>query len=69
MKVTLYLHYGCLVLSLGNSILCEFVKEVKYLGAMIHSSMKTTIDVDRQTRKFTYRLIYCYVILDIILIK
>ena len=68
MKVSLYLHYGCLVLSLGNSI-CEFVKEVKYLGAMMHSSIKTTIDVARQTRKFTYRLIYCYVILDIIPIK
>ena len=32
--------------------ICEFVKEVKYLGVMIHSSMKTTIDVARQTRKF-----------------
>ena len=36
---------------LGNSV-CQFVKEVKYLGVMIHSSMKTTIDVARQTRKF-----------------
>ena len=44
-------HCGCPVIYLGNSI-CEFVKEVKYLGAMIHSSMKTTIDVARQTRKF-----------------
>ena len=32
--------------------ICEFVKEDKYLGVMIHSSMKTTIDVARQTRKF-----------------
>ena len=39
------------VIYLGNSI-CEFVKEVKYLGVMIHSSMKTIIDVARQTRKF-----------------
>ena len=46
-------HCGCPVIYLGNSI-CVFVKEVKYLGAMIHSSMKTTIDVHvaRQTRKF-----------------
>ena len=44
-------HCGCPVIYLGNSI-CEFVKEVKYLGVMIHSSMKTTIDVARQTRKF-----------------
>ena len=34
-------HCGCPVIYLGNSI-CEFVKEVKYLGVMIHSSMKTT---------------------------
>ena len=44
-------HCGCPVIYLGNSI-CEFVKEVKYLGVMIHSSLKTTIDVARQTRKF-----------------
>ena len=44
-------HCGCPVIYLGNSI-CVFVKEVKYLGVMIHSSMKTTIDVARQTRKF-----------------
>ena len=44
-------HCGCPVIYLGNSI-CEFVKKVKYLGVMIHSSMKTTIDVARQTRKF-----------------
>ena len=31
---------------------CQFVNEVKYLGVMIHSSMKTTIDVTRQTKKF-----------------
>ena len=37
-------HCGCPVIYLGNSI-CELVKEVKYLGVMIHSSMKTTIDV------------------------
>ena len=32
--------------------ICEFVKEVKYLGVMIHSAVKTTIDIARQTRKF-----------------
>ena len=37
---------------LGNHI-CEFAKEVKYLGVMVHSSMNTTIDVARQTRKFS----------------
>ena len=47
-------HCGCLVIYLDNSI-CVFVKEVKYLGVMIHSSMKTTIDVARQTRKFYLR--------------
>ena len=31
----------------GNSK-CEFVKEVKYLNVMIHSSMKTTVDVARK---------------------
>ena len=28
------------------------MKKVKYLGVMIHSSMKITLDVARQTRKF-----------------
>ena len=42
---------GLPVIYLGNCE-CQFVKEVKYLGVMIHSSMKTTIDVTRQTRKF-----------------
>ena len=44
-------HCGIPVIYLGN---CErqFVNEVKYLGVMIHSSMKTTIDVTRQTKKF-----------------
>ena len=42
-------HCGCPVIYLGNS---EFVKEVKYLGVMIHSSMKTTIGVAKQTCKF-----------------
>ena len=48
-------HCGCPVIYLGNSILvCEFVKEVQYLGVMIHSSIETTIDVSRQTRKFHF---------------
>ena len=36
---------------LGNCVF-QFVKEVKYFGVMIHSSMKSTIDVARQTHKF-----------------
>ena len=35
--------------------ICEFPNEVKYLGVMISSSMKTTIDVKRQTRTFYAR--------------
>ena len=31
---------------------CQVVKEVKYLGVMIHSSIKTTNNVITQTRKF-----------------
>ena len=50
-SISMNKHCGCPVIYLGNSI-CEFVKEVKYLGVIIHSSMKTTIDVARQTRKF-----------------
>ena len=46
-------HCGSPVIYLGNSI-CEFVKEVKYLVVMIHSSMKTTIVVARQTHKFYF---------------
>ena len=30
----------------------DFVQEVKYLGVLLSSSMKTSIDVSRQTRKF-----------------
>ena len=33
-----------------SSTICEFANEVKYLGVMINSSFKTTIDVQRQTR-------------------
>ena len=44
-------HCGLPVIYLDNCV-CQFVKEVEYLGAKIHSSMKTTIDVARQTRKF-----------------
>ena len=38
------------VIYLGRCV-CQFVKEVKYLSVMIHSFMKTTIDVTIQTRK------------------
>ena len=34
----------------GNHI--DFVQEVKYLGVLLNSSKKTSIDVSRQTRKF-----------------
>ena len=34
----------------GNQI--NFVQEVKYLGILLNPSMKTSIDVSRQTRKF-----------------
>ena len=29
-----------------------FVQETKYLGVMLNSQLKTSIDVSRQTRKF-----------------
>ena len=44
-------HCGLPKIYLGNSVY-QFVQEVKYLGVIIHSTMKTTIDVARQTRKF-----------------
>ena len=48
-SIYIYKHCGLLViLYLGNSVR-QIVKEVKYLGVIIHSSMKTTIDVARQT--------------------
>ena len=43
-------HCGCPVIYLSNSI-CEFVKKVKYLGVMIHSSFLNEPE-SRQTRKF-----------------
>ena len=38
-----------------SGTMCEFANEVKYLGVMINSSLKTTIDVKRQTRNFYSR--------------
>ena len=35
--------------------MCEFAIEAKYLGVMIKSSFKTTINVERQTRNFYAR--------------
>ena len=61
-------HCGCPVIYLGNSI-CEFVKAIKYLGVMIYSSMKTTIDIAKQTRKFYLQANLLFVLLDIALIK
>ena len=47
------------VIYLGNCV-CQFVKEFKYLGVIIYSSIKTTIDVlDRQVN-FICKQIYCY---------
>ena len=40
----------CSVVLSGNNI--DFVHETKYLGVVINSSMKTSSDVVRQTRKF-----------------
>ena len=54
-------HCGLPVIYLGHSV-CQFVKEVKYLGVMIHSSMKTTIidvAIDRHVY-FICKQIYCY---------
>ena len=48
---TMNKHCGLLVIYLGNSV-CQFVQKVKYLGVIINSTMKTTIAVARQTRKF-----------------
>ena len=39
-----------------SGTICKFSNEVKYLGVMINSSFKTTIDVQRQTRNFYGRL-------------
>ena len=44
-------HGGLPVIYLGNCVF-QFGKEVKYLGVMIHSSIKITIDVARLTHKF-----------------
>ena len=35
-----------------NSKCISFVEEVRYLGVLLHSRMKTSIDVARQTRRF-----------------
>ena len=48
--------------------ICEFSNEVKYLGVMINSSFKTTIDVQRQTRNFYARANLHFVTLGIALI-
>ena len=52
-------------LQLINSVVCQtpslvalyvnFANKEKYLGVMINSSFKTTIDVQRQTRNFSAR--------------
>ena len=50
-STTMNKYCGLPVIYLGNSV-CQFVQEVKYLGVIIHSTMKTTIGFARQTRKF-----------------
>ena len=51
-----------------SGTMCGFANEVKYLGVMINSSLKTTIDVKRQTRNFYLRVILLSVMLDSVLI-
>ena len=51
----------------GNQI--DFVQEVKYLGVLLNPSMKTSIDVSRQTRNFTHKPISYYVIFGIVVMK
>ena len=48
-SVNKHFDYANVYLS-GNHI--DFVQEVKYLGVLLSSSMKTSIDVSHQTRKF-----------------
>ena len=48
-SVNKHCDYASVYLS-GNHI--DFVQEVKYFGVLLNSSMKTSIDVSRQTRKF-----------------
>ena len=50
-NIALNKHCGYRVIYEDVSI-CQFVREVKYLGVMIDSSMKTKIDVARLVRKF-----------------
>ena len=50
-STTMSKHCGLPVIYLGISA-CQFVQEVKYLGFIIHSTMKTTIDVARQDSQF-----------------
>ena len=50
------------VLSRNN---IDFVHETKYLGVIINSSMKTSSDVVRQTRKF-YAKPICYCAISVI---
>ena len=49
-SATMNKHCDLPVIYLENNV-CEFVQEVKYIGVIIHSTMKTTINVIRKTRK------------------
>ena len=42
-------HCGLPVIHLGNNV-CQFDQEVRDLVVIIHSTMKTTIDIARLTR-------------------
>ena len=44
-------HCGIPVIYLESSV-CQIVQEVKYLGVIIYSTMKTIIDFAGETRKF-----------------
>ena len=44
----------------------DFVQETKYLGVILNSQLKTSVDVSRQTRKFYAQAICYYETLDIV---
>ena len=50
-KCTVNKHCDNSIVFLSGSYI-DFVQDVKYLGVLLNSCMKTSIDVSRQTRKF-----------------
>ena len=49
-----------------SGILIDYVHKTKYLGVLLCSDMKTSIDVCRQTVSFMYKPIHYYVTLVIV---